>query len=236
MTPAYDADFYADRGQATRHAADSLLSVVAEHIAFSRVADVGCGTGTWLAAAMQLGAQQAFGYEGEWVNGVPLDDGRIALTLIDLEQPLVGEQVDLVLSLEVAEHLSPSRADGFVADLCAMGSAILFSAAIPGQGGVNHRNEQWQSYWARKFAARGFAAFDVVRPLVWSDDSIPAWYRQNAVLYVSEAREPRLDANPVSDLGTLDLVHPALWNRANRELEYANAMPESLYLQASDAR
>lgn len=233
MTSTYGAAFYADRRQATRQAADRLLSVVAEHIAFKRVADVGCGTGTWLAAALELGAEQVFGYEGDWVAGAPLDDARIALTPVDLEQSLAGERVDLVISLEVAEHLSLSRADGFVGDLCAMAPAILFSAAIPGQGGVNHVNEQWQSYWAAKFAARGYRAFDVVRPLVWSDSSIPAWYRQNAVLYVADAVAATLTASVVSDLGTLDLVHPTLWNRANRELEYANAMPESLYLQAS---
>ena len=232
MTTSYGAAFYADRRQATRHAADRLLSVVAEHVPFRRVADVGCGTGTWLAAAIDLGAETAFGYEGEWVAGLPLDDARIALTQVDLEQSLIGEQVDLVISLEVAEHLSPGRADGFVGDLCAMGPAILFSAAIPGQGGVNHVNEQWQSYWAEKFAAQGYRAFDVVRPRLWSDNAIPAWYRQNAILYLHDSLAPGSTLTAVEDRGALDLVHPVLWNRANRELEYAAALPESEYLRA----
>ena len=235
MTTAYGAAFYAERRQATRHAADRILSVVAQHIPFKRVADVGCGTGTWLAAALDRGAQQVFGYEGSWVAGVPLDDARIALVETDLERRLGGEPVDLVISLEVAEHLSPARADGFVADLCAMAPAVLFSAAIPGQGGVNHVNEQWQSYWATRFADRGYRAFDIVRPAVWSDSSVPAWYRQNAVLYATEQLAATLSASAVSDLGTLNLVHPALWQRANRELEYANALPESAYLQVSRA-
>ena len=232
MTTTYGASFYADRRTATRHAAERLLTILAEHVSFTKVADVGCGTGTWLAAAMHMGAEEAFGYEGAWVGATELDDPRIDLAQVDLEQPLSGARVDLVMSLEVAEHLSPARAESFVADLCAMAPIVLFGAAIPGQGGVNHVNEQWQSYWASKFAARGFAAFDVIRPLVWSDSSIPPWYRQNAIVYISDDAAQNLTASAVGDLGTLDLVHPALWNRANRELEYANAMPESQFLRA----
>ncbi len=231
MTTAYGPEFYADRRHATQHAARTILSIVAEHLPFARVADVGCGTGTWLAAAMTLGAEEAFGYEGAWIDGVALDDARIVLAQVDLERPLAGTAADLAISLEVAEHLSPERADSFVADLCAMAPAVLFGAAIPGQGGVSHVNEQWQSYWARMFAGMGYRAFDIIRPRLWSDDRIPAWYRQNAILFVADAKSlPRLSA--VDDLGTLDLVHPTFWNRANRELEYANAKPESDYLRA----
>jgi len=32
---------------------------------------------------------------------------------------------------------------------------VLFSAAIPLQGGTEHVNEQWQSYWAKLFAEHG---------------------------------------------------------------------------------
>jgi SAM-dependent methyltransferase len=231
LTTAYGPEFYADRRHATQHAARTILSIVAEHLPFARVADVGCGTGTWLAAAMTLGAEEAFGYEGAWIDGVALDDARIVLAQVDLERPLAGTAADLAISLEVAEHLSPERADSFVADLCAMAPAVLFGAAIPGQGGVSHVNEQWQSYWARMFAGMGYRAFDIIRPRLWSDDRIPAWYRQNAILFVADAKSlPRLSA--VDDLGTLDLVHPTFWNRANRELEYANAKPESDYLRA----
>jgi len=35
---------------------------------------------------------------------------------------------------------------------------VLFSAAIPNQGGTGHINEQWQEYWAEKFYANGFGA------------------------------------------------------------------------------
>jgi SAM-dependent methyltransferase len=206
-----------------------VLAALPPAVAAGTVADVGCGTGTWLAAALERGASEVFGLEGDWVTREMLDDGRIRFASTDLDRPFEGPKVDLVISLEVAEHLQPSRADGFVADLTAMAPAVLFSAAIPGQGGVNHVNEQWQGYWAEKFSAHGYSAYDVIRPAIWTDAGIPPWYRQNTVLYLDAALGARLGRDPTPP-GLLDVVHPALWNRANRELDYAGALPESVYL------
>jgi hypothetical protein len=103
------------------------------------------------------------------------------------------------MSLEVAEHLPVERASGFVADLVRLAPAVLFSAAIPAQGGIDHVNERWQSWWADHFAIHGYAARDVIRPLIWDDDRVAVWYRQNTILYVR-------DAEPTNTI--LDVVHP----------------------------
>lgn len=226
----YPADFYQNRRAHTAHAARRILGALPPALARGSVADIGCGTGTWLAAALAGGAHMAFGIEGDWVTPGMLDDTRIAFAPQDLEQAFTGPRVDLAISLEVAEHLSPQRAAGFVADLVALAPAILFSAAIPGQGGVGHRNEQWQGWWAERFAAHGYGAYDVVRPLIWTDEAIPAWYRQNAVLYLDDATAAALGLSR-TEPGLLDRVHPAFWNRANRELAYAGALPESEILR-----
>jgi len=224
----YPAGFYEDRRAHTVHAARRLLAALPPSLLRASVADIGCGTGTWLAAALADGAETAFGIEGDWVTPAMLDDARIAFAPQDLEQRFSGPRVDLAMSLEVAEHLSPERAVSFVADLVALAPAVLFSAALPGQGGVGHRNEQWQSWWAELFATHGYLAYDVIRPVIWSDEDIPAWYRQNAVLYLDATAAVGLASTPPA---LLDRVHPAFWNRANRELQYANALPESEVLQ-----
>lgn len=231
MTPLiYPADFYADRRNQTLRAARTILAALPEGLSRGRVADVGCGTGTFLAAALEDGSEHAFGMEGEWVTPDMLDDARIVFEARDLEQRFSGPRVDLVLSLEVAEHLSPERAESFVADLVAMAPAVLFSAAIPGQGGVGHINEQWPSFWAGHFVRHRYRAYDVLRPAIWTNEAIPAWYRQNALLFLDEATALALGVGP-TDPALLDRVHPAFWARANRELKYANALPESEVLR-----
>lgn len=66
---------------------------------------------------------------------------------VDLRKPTVlGREFDLAISTEVAEHLKESFADVFVDNITNAAKQILFSAAIPNQGGVHHVNEQWQSY------------------------------------------------------------------------------------------
>src|SRR5690606_16087480 len=110
------------------------------------VVDVGCGLGTFLRAFKDLGVKDVYGLDGPWVRRDLLykyiEEGEFEEA--DLEKPIeVTRRFDLAISLEVAEHLSEARADGFVADLGKLSDNILFSAAIPGQGGDHHINEQW---------------------------------------------------------------------------------------------
>lgn len=226
-TSLYPADFYANRRAHTAHAASRIFAALPPNLPRASVADIGCGTGTFLAAS---GASYQFGIEGDWVKPQMLDAPGIIFESRDLEQRFTGPKVDLLLSLEVAEHLSPGRAESFVADLVAMAPAILFSAAIPGQGGVGHINEQWPSFWAALFAAHGRKPYDVLRARMWTDEAIPAWYRQNAILFLDDATASALGLTP-DDPALLDRVHPAFWARANRELKYANALPESEVLR-----
>ncbi|MCZ4346690.1 methyltransferase domain-containing protein [Devosia neptuniae] len=226
----YPADFYQNRRAHTAYAARQVLAALPAALPRTSVTDIGCGTGTWLAAALAAGADTAMGLEGDWVTPDMLDDPRIAFTAHNLEQGFAAPRVDLAISLEVAEHLSPGRAPGFIADLVALAPAILFSAAIPGQGGVGHLNEQWHSWWASHFATHGYTAHDVIRPAIWADEAIPAWYRQNVVLYLDPVQRRALGLS-ATDPALLDSVHPAFWSRANRELGYANALPESEVLK-----
>jgi len=118
----------------------------------------------------------------------------------------LGERFDLALSLEVAEHLNPKRADSFVADLCKASDLVLFSAALPAQDGDEHQNCQWTSYWAQLFVRQGYFPFDVVRPLIRSNRAVEWWYRTNVVLYVKATEAERIMANlQTKHLANLDL-------------------------------
>jgi hypothetical protein len=65
---------------------------------------------------------------------------------------------------------------------------LLFSAAVPGQGGEHHVNERPLEFWRDRFAARSYRCFDCIRPKVLQDRLIKPWYRYNTLLYVHERR------------------------------------------------
>jgi hypothetical protein len=105
----------------------------------------------------------------------------------DLSEPIdLGRRFDLVQSLEVAEHLPQQRASDFIDVLTAHSPLVMFSAAVPGQGGEHHINEQPLQYWREKFRERGYVAIDCVRPQAVANRRIQHWYRYNIVLYAEE--------------------------------------------------
>jgi hypothetical protein len=101
-----------------------------------------------------------------------------------------------------------------VDSLARHGRAVLFSAAVPNQGGDHHLNEQWPGYWAQRFAAHGLAVVDAIRPTVWDDDSIAWWYRQNTLLFCDDELIDSIaalrEARRVTRDGQLAVVHPIL--------------------------
>jgi len=139
-------------------------------------------------AANTSGAS-AIGVDGPYVDRSHLLIDPADFHPADLAMPIdLGRRFDLVQSLEVAEHLPEARAAAFVATLTAHGSCVLFSAAVPGQGGENHLNEQPPGYWRALFRARGYVAIDYLRPLLAGDPAVEQTYRYNIMLYVDEAR------------------------------------------------
>lgn len=194
MTDAkkYNTGFYKDSQDVSYASALRVLSVAFDIFEIRSLVDFGCGAGGWLRAAQELGNVRAVGIDGDWVKPEMLVCSNMEFKAMELEQPIrLSETFDLAISCEVGEHLSAARADGFVADLCAAAPRVLFGAAIPGQGGSAHINEQWQSYWAKKFISNGFTPIDVIRPQVTDFDDVLPWYKNNLLLYVrnSEAAE-----------------------------------------------
>ena len=186
----YDENFYRARRKAGLYkSAAEVLSVVGRFIHPRSVIDLGCGTGEWLAAWQNLFGTEIFGVDGDYVDRSQLSVDEKFFHPANLEERVnLNRRFDLVESLEVAEHLSPARADSFVEDLTRLGDVILFSAAIPAQGGTNHVNEQWQSYWAEKFLRLGYVAVDCIRPEIWDNKNIWAHYCQNILGVVGKFR------------------------------------------------
>ena len=213
---SYSKHFYESVLSGSLSSAREIVPVILELIQPERIIDVGCGNGDWLYVFREFGVEDILGIDGDWVDvgelRIPVDRFRA----VDLKSPFrVEEQFDLVISLEVAEHIPSESADTFVESLSSLGQVILFSAAIPHQGGTNHLNEQWPDYWARCFQMRGYVAIDCVRKRVWNNEKVEWWYAQNMILFVKEdylEGQPRLKKeHALSKDNQLSIVHPRLY-------------------------
>ncbi len=205
----YNERFFSSHHEASYRSATVVLPLVFSIFQPHSVVDIGCGTGTWLRAADQLGAHEYHGYDGSHSNQLLIPPERF--TLADLSLPLAApRRFDLAMCCEVAEHVPAASAATLVDTVAGFSNVVLFSAAIPGQGGTHHVNEQWPAYWQKLFEARGFSAYDCLRPRIWNDPQVEWWYRQNLVVYVADAAASRYSL-PLKTTDVAALVHPELW-------------------------
>jgi SAM-dependent methyltransferase len=219
----YTDAFYESLLDGTRRSAREIVPFVVQVIRPQSVIDVGCGLGTWLAVFREHGVDDVWGIDGQWVNRKKLEIPDHTFLPMDMTRPFqLDRRFDLVVSLEVAEHLPPECASDFVESISRLGDVVLFSAAIPYQGGYYHVNEQWPEYWAKLFRSHGFAAVDFIRNVIWQNDNVYWWYAQNMLIYLKNERAADyalLDQRACSGMdGPLPLVHP------KKYLDLAQAM------------
>ena len=185
VSTIYDADFFDRIGERSHAAAMIVLPLLIKAgIPFKTVFDIGGGTGNWCLAAKKLGAESITLIDGAYVDPTTLVIPHEYFLSRDLAHSFsVPEMADLAICVEVAEHLSPKRAASFVEDLCATSRNILFSAALPFQGGDGHVNEIWPEYWVDLFAQQGYDVYDFIRPAIWKNPQVDWWYRQNLLFF-----------------------------------------------------
>lgn len=184
---AYDPLFFDYIEQGAIRSARAIAPLVLGALGAQSVLDVGCGAGAWLSVYRECGVTDVRGVDGTYVRRdqllIPPDEFRAVNVS---ERFSLGRTFDLVQSLEVAEHLPRDASRTFVANLVAHGPCVLFSAAVPGQGGEHHTNERPLEYWRALFAEHHYVPYDIVRPRIPGDAAVEAWYAYNTLLYVDE--------------------------------------------------
>jgi hypothetical protein len=121
----------------------------------AKVTDFGCSTGIYI---------RALRARGILASGV--ENSRAALDNKVCEHVEMGDitthceirwACDGGLCIEVAEHIDPASSDDVIRCLVRHTRKwLIFSAAVPGQGGVGHINCQPKDYWIEKFEKRGW--------------------------------------------------------------------------------
>lgn len=224
-SPLYSKDFFEAHRSGARLSAEAIIPIVMELIRPTSVVDVGCGTGEFLEVFRKNGVAEILGIDGAYIDKSLLAVPQEHFLPLDITMPFtLGRTFDLALCLEVAEHLAPNSASDFIESLSRLAPVILFSAAIPFQGGIHHINEQWPEYWAQLFRERGYLPVDALRKRVWSNCQIELWYRQNALFFCTEQA---LASNYILERefrathpGMLSVVHPEYYMLNHWALNY----------------
>lgn len=191
----YSALFYRYQREGSARSAGQVLPLLNEAVDIRSVLDVGCGAGAWLSVHRQLGVSDFLGVDGDYVDRSLLMVDAAHFKPQDITKSFdFNRKFDLVQCLEVAEHINPGASDKLVDNLVRHGHRVMFSAAVPGQGGEDHINEQTYEFWRDKFAQRGYRLFDYLRPKLGSNNIVEPWYRYNLLLFVHDSEIAQLRA------------------------------------------
>lgn len=211
---SYDDLFFSYIEAGSRRSAATVVPLLADTLRPGSVADFGCGRGAWLQIWLSAGLTDVVGVDGPYVPEDKLLVSPRCFRSGDLTTAMdLGRRFDLVTSFEVGEHLPRAASAAFVDNLCRHAPVVAFSAAVPGQGGEHHINEQRYEFWRDLFTARGYRLFDFIRPRIAAVRAVEPWYRYNALLFVSDAAISALpgevlatriaDGAPVTDVSPL---------------------------------
>jgi hypothetical protein len=188
MSHIYNDTFFDYINQSARASAKPLIALLFPKLQPQSVIDLGSGRGVWMDEWQRAGAVDVLAVDGDYVNRDQLAVAPENFLAADLTKPVqTGRRFDLAQSLEVGEHLPTEASETLVDSLTNASDRVLFSAAVTGQGGEFHINEQPLSFWQDLFAARGYVAFDCVRPELKNNRHVAPWYRYNTILYVNAA-------------------------------------------------
>ena len=109
----YSPEFYRQQEEGSLRSARRVLPILRDLVAPRSIVDVGCGTGSWLAVARELGVADVVGVDGPYVDTKALRiPGEVFRAVESAASVPLGRTFDVALSLEVAEHLPETGALG----------------------------------------------------------------------------------------------------------------------------
>ncbi len=151
-----DTGFWLENEEDTHFFSPELSKIINSYVSTNNIKtvyDLGCGNGEYLDSLVNECPEiSATGFEGFQVE-------RLFKNVItkDLSEPLQLDPADLVISIEVGEHLPKEFEQTFIDNISnnATNHRII-SWAIEGQDGLGHVNCQNNDYIINQFEMRGW--------------------------------------------------------------------------------
>lgn len=212
----YDENYYTMMYERNKRVANAIIPMLLDAMNPKSIVDIGCGEGIFLQTILEKsggGIEEICGVDGDYVDRDRLLFPKEKFVAHDLNYPLkLDKRFDLAMTYEVAEHIAPENASVFVENMVNLSDVVAFSAAIPGQGGRGHINEQWPSYWKKQFEEFDYVLIDRLRENIWSREELTPLRRQNLLLFCKAERRNEVEACfPSNPDAMIDIVHPEVY-------------------------
>lgn len=149
----YDREFHTSIENDEYPQAVRLAEYIRGACPCKKIIDFGCSSGLYMRELQHVDCI-GFEFSDEAVNHALC--GNVVQR--DLTQPLDVEKKDdtLGICLEVLEHIDDSVWRPVLENITRLCDRVIFSAALPGQGGVGHINCRPKIDWIRRFHALGW--------------------------------------------------------------------------------
>ena len=138
---------------------DNLASQIVKTINPSTVLDVGCAMGFLVASLRDLGVQ-AYGIDvSEFAIDNVREDIKPYCKVCDARDDLPNgfpRRFDLVVNVEMIEHLYEDDADKVIANICSYTNSVIFSSTDSEINDPTHFNVQPMKYWSKRFSKYKF--------------------------------------------------------------------------------
>lgn len=130
--------------------ARNLAKWIGKNFKNKKIRDFGCGPGIYVQSIKEY-VDDVVGYDtDERIVGI---DNLQVKSIFDID-----DKSDLIVCLEVAEHIDSKFNNDIVNSICRNlndGGVLMWTAAFPGQGGDGHINCQTREYWIEQFTNAG---------------------------------------------------------------------------------
>jgi len=116
--------------------------------------DLGCGSGVYVQAFSDAGIDiMGFDDNSEEILQVPACLNNIIW--FDVGKTLTLKPVDLIFSIEVAEHIDPSDLDAFIGNIVRFANKWIVFTGSDKPHSPGHVNPQSNEYWRERITERG---------------------------------------------------------------------------------
>lgn len=175
----------------TKEFLEGIAKKIIEKYNPKTVLDAGCAMGH-LVAALRDNGIEAYGIDiSEYAISNVREDIKPFCVVGSLSEPLpenIPAFYDLIVTIEVIEHLYEEEGIKAIANLCKYSNNILFSSSPDDVEEITHVNVQQQEYWAKQFSKyRFFNKIDI------NNDFLTPWtlylYKNNDISRVIEDYE-----------------------------------------------